>query len=58
MYKITLYRNREKSRISSINILKNLKTREKIEKSIVFHNVNKLNFHNKKWDAIIDILNR
>ena len=56
MYKITLYRNRDKNNIHIRNVLSNLKSREKIEKAIVYGNKNKMVFHNKKWEIVSSIL--
>ena len=49
MYKITLYRNREKGSVTSNNVIKNLKNRENIEKSIAARNANTLQKHSVKW---------
>ena len=52
MYKITLYRNREKGSVTAINVIKNLKTRENIEKSIAGRNANTLEQHMSKWRTL------
>jgi hypothetical protein len=57
MFKITLYRNRVKNIITAQHVMKNLKTRESIEKSIVLNKQNKIDFHNKKWHLFHDIVN-
>ena len=56
MFKISLYRNRDKNTITLHNVLCNLKNREIIERSLVFLNKEKLHFHKKKWDKIIHFL--
>ena len=57
MFKTTLYRNRVKNIITAQHVMKNLKTRESIEKSIVLNKQNKIDFHNKKWHLFHDIVN-
>ena len=56
MYKITLYRNREKGSVTAINIIKNLKTRENIEKNIAGKNANTLQNHFAKWRILHETL--
>ena len=56
MYKITLYRNREKGSVTAINIIKNLKTRENIEKNIAGKNANTLQTHFAKWRILHETL--
>ena len=56
MFKISLYRNRDKNSITLHNVLCNLKRREIIERSLVSLNRKKLDFHNKKWEKIIHFL--
>ena len=55
MYKITLYRNRDKGSVTLTNVIKNLRTREKIERNIAGANNNKLQYHDKKWRILYDI---
>ena len=55
MYKITLYRNRDKNNIRLQNVIKNLKSKEKIEKSIAFEK-NKLEFNKYKWNDIYELI--
>ena len=54
MYKITLYRNRDKGSVTLTNVIKNLRTREKIERNIAGANNNKLQYHDKKWRTFYD----
>ena len=56
MFKISLYRNRDKNTITLHNVLCNLKSREIIERSLASLNLKKANFHNKKWEKIIHFL--
>ena len=56
MYKIALYRKRDKNNINIRNVLSNLKSRVKVEKVIVYGNKNKMEFHNKKWEIVRSIL--
>ena len=57
MYKITLYRNRDKNTISVRHLVNNLKTREKIERYIVSDNASKLAFHQNKWRFLGQLIN-
>ena len=52
MYKLTLYKNRMKNTITLNNVLHNLRSRENIEKSLVFNNQENYDFHNRKWKKI------
>ena len=56
MFKISLYINRDKHTLSLRRVLANLKKREIIERSLVFSNPNKLNFHQNKWSSILPFL--
>ena len=50
IYKLCLYRFRDKKLPNLQLFLKNLKEREFLERQIVLSNENKLLFHNKKWE--------
>ena len=56
MFKITLYRNRDKGSVTLRNVISNLKTREIIEKNIAGSNDNKLSYHSHKWRIFHDTL--
>ena len=56
MFKITLYRNRDKGSVTLRNVISNLKTREIIEKKIAGSNDNKLSYHSHKWRIFHDTL--
>ena len=56
MYKITLYRNRDKNTISVRHVVNNLKTREKIERHIISDNTSKLAFHQNKWRFLCQLI--
>ena len=56
MYKITLYRNREKGSVTANNVIKNLKARENIEKNIAGRNANTLQLHSTKWRFLLELL--
>ena len=55
MFKITLYRNRDKGSVILNNVINNLKTRETIEKNIAGNNASKLGYHVDKWRIFYDI---
>ena len=57
MYKITLYRNRDKNTISVRHVVNNLIAREKIERYIVSDNAYKLAFHQNKWRILGQLTN-
>ena len=56
MFKITLYRNRDKGSVILNNVINNLKTRETIEKNIAGNNAGKLGYHVDKWRSFYDIV--
>ena len=56
MFKITLYRNRDKGSVTLRNIISNLKSREIIEKNISGDNANRLSYHFLKWRIFHEVL--
>ena len=52
IFKLCLYRFRDKKAPTFLSFLKNLREREFLERKIVFLNQNKLDFHNKKWEFL------
>ena len=56
MYKITLYRNRDKGSVTANNVIKNLKARETIEKHIATRSANTMQIHSAKWHFLFEFL--
>ena len=54
-FKMLLYKNRESKRFNLTQIVKNIKSREKIESAIARES-GKLLFHSRKWQILKDIL--
>ena len=52
IFKLCLYRFRDKKVPTFQLFLKNLRARESMERNIVFLDHNKLEFHNKKWEFL------
>ena len=56
IYKLCLYRFRDKKLPNLKLFLKNLREREFMERQIVLSNENKLLFHNKKWEFFVTMI--
>ena len=56
IFKLCLYRFRDKKVPTFQIFLKNLRDRESLERGIVFLNLNKLHFHKKKWEFLTSMV--
>ena len=56
IFKLLLYRLRNKKIPTFQMFLNNLNERELLERRHVFSNVGKLDFHNKKWDFLKSVV--